>query len=68
MPSLNGARLAKPPTRRQLAETVLRTLPVVNGHSQNMDVLKGQLEALTAEWRSFQALTRWQRLKWMLAR
>jgi hypothetical protein len=63
---VTGLRLRKPPTRRQLAETLLQTLPIVNGQSHNQDVLKTELDTVRQELDAFRAMTRWQRLKWLL--
>ena len=59
-------RLVKVPTRRQLAQTLLQTIPVVNGQSHNMDALNEKVDNLRVQWTAFQAQTRWQRLKWLM--
>lgn len=61
---MNGDRQKKPPTRRQLAVALTKVVPVLNGQSQNQDILKAQIDKLEAEWREFQQMTRWERLKW----
>lgn len=45
---MNGVRLQKPPTRRQLATKLTQAVPIVNGHTSAIQSLHERLEAVEA--------------------
>lgn len=63
---MNGVRVKKPPTRRQIASTLSDVIPVLNQHANNQDYLKRQLDNLNLDYGAFKAQSRWLRLKWVL--
>ena len=73
-PNGHGVRVSKPPTRRQLAQSLGGSiLPAVNTTIRNLDALKAdldeqrtRLEAVEQREKDWQAQSRWTRLLWLL--